>query len=108
LAQQAERDAEQQALLQKVRDDAAKQAAVKAQERADAERTKSERRQAQAAANFDAEHKPGLLAAWQTTGGSAEDFEKAWPALRSQLQMDVTRRVQEQARASMATLYREF
>ena len=109
LAQQAEKEAEQQAKLQALRDQAAKDAAVKAKEHADAEQAKAERLQQQQAASFEAEHKPGLLAAWQATGGSVDEFEKLWPAMRTQLQIDTARQQDAAARASMATnFYRDF
>ena len=83
LAAKAEQDAAKQAQLQAIRDQAAKDAAVKAKEHADAEQAKAERLQQQQAASFEAEHKPGLLAAWQATGGSVDEFEKLWPAMRT-------------------------
>lgn len=108
LAAQAERDAEQQATLQKLRDEAAERAAAKEKERAAEEAAKAERLQAERAARFDRENKPGLLAAWRANGGDTASFEAAWPALRTQLLQDATRKLQEQARAGMAQLYREL
>jgi hypothetical protein len=108
LAAQTARDAEQQALLQKLRDDAAELAAAKEKERAAEEAAKVERLQKERAARFDRENKPGLLAAWRANGGDTASFEAAWPALRAQLLQDAARRTHEQARASMAALYRDF
>ncbi len=108
-AAQAERDAEQQARLQKLRDATAEQAAAKRKEREAEQAAKAEQLQTERAARFDAEHKPGLLAAWKVNGGDAAGFESAWPAMRAQLLQEAARRTQEQARASMkATLYRDL
>jgi hypothetical protein len=108
LAQQAEQGAAQQAQWQALRDETAKKDEAKAKEREAAEAAKVERLQQQAAANFEAEHKPGMLAAWQATGGDHESFEKAWPAMRTQLQMDAARRTQQAAREAAGALYRDF
>ena len=108
LAQQAQADAETQARLQALHEETERNAAAKAQETAQAQQAKADRRLQEAAERFDAQHKPGLLAAWLSTGGTAEQFETAWPALRAQLQLDATQRAAAEARQAQAQLYRDF
>ena len=108
LAQQAQADADTQARLRALREEAERNAKAKAQETAQAEKARADRRQQEASERFEAQHKPGLLSAWEATGGTAEQFEAAWPAMRAQLQLDATRQGEAQARAAQAQLYRDF
>lgn len=73
-----------------------------------AERDKVERRQQQQAELFEREHRPGMLAAWLTTGGDEASFETVWPALRQELQLSEARRAQLAAKAAAGALYRDL
>ena len=108
LAARVEHDAAEQAQFQKLRDEAEKAAAAKEKERTAAEQAKADRLREQQAERFDGDHKTGALAAWRATGGDAKSFVEAWPAMRAELQVNAVRRLQQQARANNAALYREF
>ena len=108
LAAKQQQDTETQARLQALREEAERNAKAKAQETAQAEKAKAEKRQQETAERFDSEHKPVMLSAWLSTGGTPEQFDAVWPAMRAQLQLDATRQGEAQARAAQAQLYRDF
>ena len=107
-ARLAEQQAQAAAKQEEMRRRNAEAAQRRQDEKAAEEAGKEQRVRAAQAAAFDREYRARALEKWQGNGGTAAEFEKAWPDMRAELLAEKTKLDMQQGRQNQALLYSDF